>query len=234
MKRILAVAVATTLTLGSAAHAAKTVELTPLPAADQTVRYEQGIPTVENSDVRVLPVRELDHGSIQFKVAVFNSSEQPYNFGTENVKVSGNGADPQIYTRDELEHKAKHRAMWSQIGYAMLAGAAAAAQNNNIQATTYTPHGVYHTTIYRPGLSDGQLATVAAGGGAIALSQIGLQKTLSEIGDETLQTTTVDPNTGYGGNVVIAKFKNAKPGDKLTLTVDTGGKLSTFSFALKK
>jgi hypothetical protein len=234
MKSIVTIASAVGLTVSTAAYGAKTVELVPVPTADQTVRYEQGIPTIENVSVRVLPVRELDHGSIQFKVAVFNSGEQPYNFGTENVRVSDNGEAVQVFTREELEHKAKNRAMWSQIGYAMLAGAAAAAQNNNVYATTYTPHGVYHTTIYRPGLSDGQLATVAAGGGAIALSQIGLQKTLEQIGNETLQTTTVDPNSGYGGTIVVAKLKHGKPGDKMTLTVDTGGQTSVFTFTLKK
>jgi hypothetical protein len=234
MKKLLAVATAASLTMSSAANASKTVELVPVPSGDQTVRYEQGIPTIENATIRVMPVRQLDHGSIQFKVAVFNSGEQPFNFGTENVKFLDNGEAVDVYTREELEHKAKHRAMWSQIGYAMLAGAAAAAQNNNFSATTYTPRGVYHTTIYRPGLSDGQIATIAAGGGAIALSQIGLQKTLEQIGDETLQTTTVDPNTGYGGKVVVAKLKHAKPGDKLTLNVDIGGKVSTFTFTLKK
>jgi hypothetical protein len=233
MNKITALTGAVALTFATAGQAAKTGEMTPLPSADQTVRYEQGLPTVENADVRVMPMRELDHGSFQFKVAVFNSGQQPFNFGMENVTASANGAPVQVYTRDELEHKAKHRAMWSQIGYAMLAGVAAAGQSNNIHATTYTPHGVYRTTIYRPGLSNGQLATVAAGGGAIALSQIGLQKTLEQIGDETVQTTTVDPDSGYGGKVVIAKLKKSRAGDKLTLTIDTGGKLNTFTFALK-
>jgi hypothetical protein len=225
---------AASLTMSSAVWASKTADLAPVAEADQTVRYEQGIPTLENADVRVMPIRELDHGSLQFKVAVFNSGDRPFNFGTENITFARNGEQLAVYTRDDLERKAKKRAMWSQIGYAMLAGAAAAAQNNNYTATTYTPHGVYSTTIYRPGLSDGQIATIAAGGGAIALSQIGLQKTLEQIGDETIQTTTVDPNTGYGGRVVVAKVKSPKPGDKLTMRVNAGGKVSTFTFTMKK
>ena len=98
-------------------------------------------------------------------------------------------------------HKAQKRAMWSQLGYAMLAGLATAGQNNTTLTTT-TPHGVYRTVIEGPVLSDGQIATLAAGGGAVALSQIGLQKTLAQLDDEIIQTTTIDAQTGYGGRGV--------------------------------
>jgi hypothetical protein len=81
-------------------------------------------------------------------------------------------------------------------------------------------------------LSSGQVATLAAGGGAIALSQIGLQKTLEALGDEIVQTTTVDPGSGYGGRVVVGKLKNAKPGDKVSLAVDAGGTVRSFSFSV--
>jgi hypothetical protein len=59
---------------------------------------------------------------MQFKVAVFNAGENTFNFGVENIKFSANGADVGVFTREQLEKKAKKRAMWSQIGYAMLAG----------------------------------------------------------------------------------------------------------------
>jgi hypothetical protein len=233
MKKIVCSLAAISLLFSSAAEAAKIVKLAPQVSEGQEIRYEQGTPTIENAMVRVMPLRDLDHGSMQFKVAVFNTSEAPFNFGVENISFTDNGSPVAVFSREQLEKKAKSRAMWSQIGYAMLAGAAAAAQNNNYTATTYTPHGVYHTVIRDPGLSTGQVATIAAGGGAIALSQIGLQKTLEALGEEIVQTTTVDPGTGYGGRIVVAKLKKAKAGDRITLTIDAGGTVSNFTFVMQ-
>lgn len=211
----------------------------PVQGAGQSVRFDQGRPTIEDdltgAGVRIVPIEGLDHGSFQFNVAVFNKTESSFNVGVENVSALHGGAKLACFTKDQLAKKAKKRAMWSQIGYAMLAGAAAAAQNNNTTITTTTPRGgVYRTVIHRPGLSDGQIATVAAGGGAVALSQIGLQKTLEALDGEIIQTTTLDPQMGYGGRVVIEKLKNARPGDTLVLDVDAGGEHHKFVFTLAK
>lgn len=233
MKKLVCAFAAASLAISGPASAAKTVALQPIAGETQEVRYEQGIPTVENFSVRVMPLRELDHGSMQFAIAAFNSGDRPFNFGVENIKVSHNGQEVPVFTRDELEKKAKSRARWSQLGYALLAGAAAAAQNNNYTATTYTPRGVYRTVVNRPGLSGSQVATIAVGGGAIALSQIGLQKTLESIGEEVLQTTTVDPGEGYGGRIVVSKLKKAKAGDLITLSIEAGGAVDQFTFALQ-
>lgn len=211
----------------------------PLPTGDQQVRFDQGIPTIEDdlpvAAVRVVPIPALDHGRLQFKVAVFNKSAKPINVGVENMVVVFNNERLPCHTADELAKMAKKRALWSQIGYAMLAGAAAAGQNNNTTITTYAPSGrVYRTVIDRPGLSDGQIATIAAGGGAIALSQIGLNKTLEGIQNEVLQTTTLDPQAGYGGRVVARKLAKAKAGDLVVLDVELNGEHHLFQFKLAK
>ena len=232
MKKFMVSLAAASIMVSSTVEA-KTVNLTPVAAEDQDVRYEQGIATVENAVVRITPIRELDHGSLQFKIAVFNDGDRSFNFGVENVTVSHNETEVVVLSREELERKAKSRALWSQIGYAALAGLAAGAQSNTYTATTYTPHGTYRTEVNQPGLSTAQAATLAAGGGAIALSQLGLQRTLAAIGEEIVQTTTVDPGTGYGGRIVIAKLKNARSGDRVTLTVDAGGSPSEFTFTIE-
>lgn len=211
----------------------------PVEMPGQHIRYEQGQPTIEDdlpkAAVSVLPAPVLDHGSLQFKVAVFNKHTVAYNVGVENVTLTYQNVPVACFTKDELARAAKSRAAWSQFGYALLAGAAAAAQDNKTTITTRTPHGgVYRTVIQRPGLSDGQLASVAAGGGAIALSQIGLQNTLAALNDEVLQTTTVDPQSGYGGRVVVRKLKAAKVGELVDLTVTVDGEAHVFRFKLAK
>ncbi|KAL0581802.1 hypothetical protein ABG067_008411, partial [Albugo candida] len=193
-------------------------------AAGQTIRFDRGHPTVEDdlagAGVRILPIDGLDHGSIQFKVAVFNKAAAPVNIGVENISAQYGDTVFGCITKDQLAKKAKNRAMWTQIGLAMVAGAAAAAQNNNTYIDSYGRHGSYHTVIRRPGLSDGQLATIAAGGGGIALTQMALDKKLLELDDEIVQTTTLDPQDSYGGRVVLQKIEKAKAGDTVTLDID--------------
>jgi hypothetical protein len=217
------------------------ITIKPAPEPNQVVKFDRGIPTIEEdipeqkAAVRVVPLPGLDHGSLTFKVAVYNKSKENMNVGVENISFLHGEQKMAVFTKEQLESKAKKRAMWSQIGYAMLAGAAAAAQNNNTTVTTYAPGGrVYRTVIDRPGLSDGQIATVAAGGGAIALSQIGLNKTLEMLNDEIIQTTTLDPDSGYGGRIVCEKLKKAKPGEVVTLAVEVNGERHLFRFKVDK
>ncbi|MBI0476892.1 hypothetical protein D9601_16185 [Sphingomonas sp. MA1305] len=217
------------------------LEIKPVAGPAQIVRFNQGVPEIEEdlpdqqAAVRIVPLPGLDHGSLTFKVAVYNKSRQAMNVGVENIAFSYGANRLPVFTKAQVESKAKKRAMWSQIGYAMLAGAAAAAQNNNTTVTTYAPSGrIYRTVIERPGLSDGQVAAVAAGGGAIALSQVGLNKTLEMLNDEYIQTTTLDPDSGYGGRIICSKLKNAKIGELVALAVEVNGERHLFKFRVER
>lgn len=238
MKKML---LAASVSLVCATPAYAKLEIKPVAEANQTVRFDRGIPEIEEdlpdqqAAVRVVPLPGLDHGSLTFKVAVYNKSKVPMNVGVENMTFSHGPERLAVYTKEEVESKTKKRAMWSQIGYAMLAGAAAAAQNNNTTITTYAPSGrIYRTVIDRPGLSDGQVAAVAAGGGAIALSQVGLNKTLEMLNDEYVQTTTLDPESGYGGRIICSKVKKARIGQFITLGVEVNGERHLFKFRVEK
>lgn len=210
----------------------------PVQAEGQTIRFDQGTPTIEDdmplAGVRVVPINQQLHGGMQFMVAVYNKSAKPVNVGVENVFMTFAGTRYACFTKDELAKKAKKKAFWQSVALAALAGAAAAAQNNDTTITTTTPHGIYHTVINRPGLSDGQIATIAAGGAGVAVTQVELQKTLASLNDEIVQTTTVDPNSGYGGRIVLQKLQKPKPGDQIVLDVDVGGEHHLFAFTLAK
>jgi hypothetical protein len=239
MKNFVLVGALACVTIATPAFAE--LKIKPAPSSTQVVRFDRGVPTIEEdlpdqqAAVRVVPIPGLDHGSLTFRVAVYNKSKSAMNIGVENMSFSYGTATLPVFTKEQIEAKTKKRAMWSQIGYAMLAGAAAASQNNNTTVTTYTPRGqIYRTVIDRPGLSDGQIATVAAGGGAIALSQIGLNKTLEQLNDEYVQTTTLDPDSGYGGRIVCPKMKKAKVGEMVVLSVDVNGEKHLFKFRVEK
>lgn len=232
---ITVVATIAALAFSSIASAA-TPMLKPIPSPDQSVRFDKGTPTIEtdlaNSAVKVVPLRDMDHGSYQFMVAVVNKNlSQSGNFGVENITVTrANGVNVGVYSREVLEKRAKSRAMWSQIGMAMLAGAAAGAQSNNTYVHSYTPYGRYTTVINRPGLSNGQIATIGAGTAGIVLSQIRLEKTLEALGNEILQTTTIDPDGSYGGRVIIGKLGKMAPGETVTIDVEFNGEHHQFGF----
>jgi hypothetical protein len=212
----------------------------PVQIDGQSIRYDHGRATIEDdmaiAGVRVLPIEGQMHGGYQFKVAVFNKGTSTFNFGSENVSVVHlNGPAVPCWSKDDLAKKAKKKAFWNQVAIAALTGMAAAAQNNNTNITTYGPRGaIYRTVIERPGLSDGQIATIAAGGAGVALTQLHLEKTLAMLNDEVAQTTTLDPQSGYGGIVVAQKLKKAKAGDEITLRVMVGEEAHLFRFRLEK
>ena len=240
MKRIMLIAAAlATMTVSTAANA-KPLTLQPVQGENQSVRFDRGVPTVEtdlpNSAVKVIPLRELDHGSYQFMIAVVNKNlNQSGNFGIENITITRqNGERVRVFSREELEKRAKSRAMWSQIGMAMLAGAAAAAQTNNTTIRSYTPYGTYTTVVHRPGLSGGQVATLGVGAAGIALTQVRLEKTLETLGNEILQTTTVDPDGSYGGRVIIGKMAKLKPGENIGIDVEFNGEHHLLAFQTVK
>lgn len=219
---------------------AKEANIKPVQVESQSVRFDKGVPTVETdlsaSAVKIVPLPQMDHGSYQFMVAVYNKQTgRTGNFGIENIKVTrADGSEVAVFSRQELERRAKNRAMWSQIGMAMLAGTAAAMQNNNTTISTYTPRGTYTTVINRPGLSGEQLATLGAGAAGIAISQMRLQETIDRLGDEIVQTTTIDPDASYGGRIIIDKIKKHAKNEVLTVDVEFNGEHHVFKFEARK
>lgn len=213
------------------------------PVADPgaNVRYFKGIATVDRQDgaaaVQVTPIG-LDHGRLTFAVSVINLSEAPGNFGIENVTASVGGQALPILSRDRLDHMASNRAHWSQFGMAVLGGLAAAAASTSrdtYRATTWTPHGLYRTTITAPSIG-GQIAaanTSAATGFAIAGIQARLDATREALDNEVLQTTTVMPQDSYAARFVIEKFKGKWP-QRVHLTMAFAGQQYPFDFDVSK
>ena len=196
---------------------AKEPVVTPLPSETAQIRYVQGVPSVTVSDeaggVMVTPGMR-QNGRQTFRVAIANDSKETFNFGVENITATIGGVAVPVLTRQRLEDMAKSRAAWSMVGMAMLGGlAAAAAASNNTRtynSTTVTPYGVYRTQarIYDP--TSAAVGTAAAAGGtALAINAIDnrLQATIENLREDIVQTTTVDPDTSYGGVIVLDKIK---------------------------
>jgi hypothetical protein len=110
------------------AHAATKIRATPVSMDGQKIRYEKGLPTIEDdlitAGVIVMPLPELDHVLMQFKDAVYNKAKDSSNVGIENVIVAHNNENLAVFSVNDLEKRANNRAFWSEVGYADLAGVA--------------------------------------------------------------------------------------------------------------
>ncbi|MBO9711069.1 MAG: hypothetical protein J7521_22950 [Caulobacter sp.] len=205
------------------AGCATTYSVTPADTGSAKVTYNSGRSTtdleLQNGAVKVTPLGVSENGRLNFAVAGFNKAKAPSNFGAENFSASVSGAPAQVYTYAQLEKQAKTAAAWATFAVALSGAATAYAANQNAYSTTnatmYTPRGgTYHytATTYDPAAAAlGTAAATAATAGGIYAIQKELDSTLDRLGGTILQTTTVNPNTAFGGQIVVQKPKSAAP-----------------------
>ena len=243
MQKVFA-AVAACFLLAGPVLAEQRLNFEALPQEGGTLRFDKGVPTMDvqrpHGAIQVTPLG-LDHGRLTFGVSVLNLGEAPDNFGVEDIHASAAGQDLPVLTRERLDHMARTRAMWAQIAVAVVAGASAglaASQRDTYSATTFTPHGTYQTIFTAPSTA-GQIAaagSVAAGGYAIGEIQSQLDATRAALGDEIIQTTTVDPRTGYAGRIVVEKLHGHNTGwpQDVTLHMTLNGEDYPFVFRVTR
>ena len=217
--------------------------LYPVQTGSETIRFRTGIPTLNietaTGAVTVTPL-PLDHNHATFGMAVYNKGTSSINFGGENITASINGQAIPVLTREELQKRAKSRATWSAIGIALLSGVAAAAAStahttDHSYGNIRTPHGTYFWSASYRDNSIGALgagAAIGAGTAGIIGIQNRLDYTLGTLATDILQTTTIDPDNSYGGEVVIEKPENMKLPYDVTITAHFNGADYPFTFRM--
>ena len=220
---------------------AREIGLFPVQTGVETIRFLSGVPTLDletaHGAVQITPL-PFDHGHVTLRVGVYNKANNGANFGIENVRAIVGGIAEPVLSRQELQSRAKSRAAWSQVGMALLAGAAAygASQAYSVQSNSgylSTPHGSYSwVSSYRDNTLGVLGATAATAGGAAAI--VGIQQrldyTLANLAQDIVQTTTVDPNASYGGRIVIEKSSKAKVPYDVTTVISWNGDDYPFTF----
>ena len=219
--------------------------LYPVQVGEETARFFQGVATLDlESDsgaVQVTPL-PLDHGSLSFRVAVYNKGRAPANFDGSNVTVTAGSQTLAVFSKDQLVRKAKTRAVWSQIGIAVLAGAAAAAASQAYTRDTYrsytsTPYGAIRSVASWRDNSIGVIgatASVVGGGVAIAGVRNRLDYTVQHLTDEVAQMTTIDADASYAARIVVEKIKSVALPQDVRVTVNWNGHAYPFAFRLTK
>lgn len=209
----------------------------------ETARFDQGVATLDlmgkRGAVQLRPL-PMEHGSLVFSIAIWNDADQPLNFDVTNIQAEVGQQTLRPFTADELVAKAENRAMWTQIGIAVvggLAAASAAANNHNTYRTvTTTPSGVYTSTTTVPNYNADlkAAASVAAAGAGIAVVQSRLDETRARLGNEIVQLSTVDPGSSYAGRIVLQKVKSKELPVDVRLYVDWNGERYPFTFRVAK
>lgn len=225
------------------AYAAPKVVVQPMQLAEESIRYNHGVATIDqfsdNGSIQIRPA-PMDHGSLAFNIAVFNTGKQAANIDVSNFALTADAVTVGALSVEVLEKKAKSRAAWTQVGLAVLGGvtaAAAASQRDTYHSTFVTPRGRTYHSYYSAPSALGQataVASVAAAGVGIAAVQNRLDQTLEALGSEIVQLTTVDPDDSYGGTIVFEKVKFAKLPMQVTMTVDWNGRKYPFAFQIAK
>lgn len=200
------------------AGCATTYSTTPVALGDQEVRYDRGVPTVtsakQGSTVSVYPVGINERGRMVFQVAAFNSADQAFNFGVENVRFEAAGSPTRLFTYAELEREARNEATAALVLTALAAGASAyAAQQNAYNTTsgyvtTSSGTSTFYARTYNPtAAAVGVSAATASGAYTMHQIQRNLDGTLQELGAKLLQTTTVDPGQSIAGTIVSDRVR---------------------------
>lgn len=166
-----------------------------VPTGDHNVgvRFSRGNAAMVSNgpagSVMLLPVRYNSTSKMYFAVAAFNTSGQPINFGTENVRIQlDNGAPVRVQDFNFLRHQERVSAQRDLNAAWIDAG--------------IEGYLAYRDTAGLPEHSRRQIAyRTMAGSYAFDSATIDsrLRRAMSSWGRTVLQTSTIDPGSTFGG-----------------------------------
>ena len=220
--------------------------ISPVAAGSQEVRYDHGKPTtysvMNHGVVQITPLGVNKDDRLGFEIAVFNKGTLPANFGTENLSVvQQDGTPGKVMTTVELEHEAEVKATWAKVAMVVAGGLDAYVAGRNsyrtTNATVRTPYGnasIHARTYdaaaaYQAGHDIG--VETAAG---IDSVQASLDETIHSIGQNVLQTTTVDPGMSTGGIAVVDSLSSSNFPQDIVLQVGWNGDSHLFHFTVAR
>jgi hypothetical protein len=245
--------------LGVALSACSTeYSFNPTAEPNQTIRYDRGTPTTladgTNGSMQVTPLGVNDDKRLVFGVAVLNKSRTAQNFGIEDISVVGaDGTTTKVYSRDELVHEAKVRAEWHEAAAILVGAAAAYAATQNAYSTTNgyvasnafvmgsngysaSVNGIstFSSRTYDPTAAVlGAAAATAATGYTLNSIKSSLDQALDHYNGQVLQTTTVDPGSNFGGEVIADMPSGSLP-EEMLLHANWNGEQYEFRYTLGK
>lgn len=242
MFKLIAITVAGVAMVGAESAAAQRYEVHPVRIADEEIRFRKGTPTIhvdgQRGSIQLTPIG-MEHGSFTFGVAALNKQASDSDFDVSNISASLAGVRYGSFSREELDKRAKNRAMWASIAVAVVGGigaAAASSQRDYYRSTLVTPRGTYRSFYSAPSVAGQVQAAAITAGTVYSLSNIQkrLDETREALGDEIVQRTTLGEGESYSGRVVLHKIKLGKQPQRLDVVVDWQGESYRFGFMAGK
>ncbi|MCL6741173.1 hypothetical protein LZ518_08520 [Sphingomonas sp. RB56-2] len=196
-----------------------------------TDRYSRGVITKQRDDelvtVTVTPTGE-QWGRFIFSVAVFNKAGQPITVGSESITAQlPDGTTVASLPEHEVLKIANSRANWAKFGAAMAGAMASANSYGSYSGSTYgsgsgNVYGyggygryTYSGSSYTSGTYyDPTAAAIKQQQTTYQINNIqaGLDNLVANVGNTYFETTTIDPGTGFAGQVMIDKLKFRRAG----------------------
>lgn len=204
-------------------------EMTMVPAqsgADVGVRFSRGealmVSGGDRGAVMIAPVRYNGASKrLMFRVAAFNRSGEPVNFGAENVTIEmDNGTFLPVHNFDMLRSGAKAQARQQQMAALIEAGIGiyAASQVNNDNPYVAGRMAEATAAVY-----DYRMYSIAAN----------LAYTMGTMGRYVLQTSTIDPRTYWGGAILADQPDLPKAeAQRVRVSVNLAGEMHYFHLSL--
>ena len=213
------------LVCGLSGCAPTMMSLNPSSSPNQKIVYEDGLPivmSVKSSAVALYPATRTFAAKSGPRVAVkvTNGTKQPVEFSTDNITASAGKAPVRVKSYEELvaeqeaqKRSANNAAMMAAIMGGM--GQMVGQRTNDLafsQSQLQASQTIASSTQQQLDMAD---------------------STISELTKSMLKRQTVMPGATYGGYVQLDKV-DGFANEPLAITVDFGGEVHQFSYALKE
>lgn len=193
MRRLVLAVAVTAVLLAGCETTYRQIPTISATGSNSTVRFSRGealmISQGRRGTVWLRPVRYFKGDKVYFEVTAFNESNLPVNFGTEDIDLTtGAGSHVGIYDFDSLRVQARKHAEADLMAAYIVEGIDLWHAERVRRRDPYKSAAIWRN-------SQNQFI---ATGDAI---EIAMEDAISYYARRTLQTTTVDPYTAFGGVV---------------------------------
>lgn len=242
------------LAMGLLQGCATTLKLDPVASEEQKEIFQGGTETLISAKESLVAIRPSTNSyqSVQrpsLVVSVTNGTDEPYNFGPENISASINGQSVKVFTYDELVAEVKRQQAWAAVAAALNG----AAQSMNAANAGYTYNsGTYNSSYYGSGYSgygygsysgytynaaavqQAQAAANAQTQANMAAIKTQTDEALNQLASTMLRKETVFPQKTFGGYITLDKLPVPDSPNEVIINIAVGAEVHQFKFMLTK
>jgi len=234
---------------------ATTFQLDPIELKGQQTVFQEGVGAILSKKRSIVEVRpsSTTYSSEKrpsFVITVFNGTDSPFNFSTENIKVYVDDIRHRIFTYDELIEEVKRQQDWAVVGAALndvansmnAANAGYSYHSGTVNAYAYgnsgnSAHGYGSYSGYTYDAAAAQQAQTAANAKTQAYINAIRQRTeqsLNALSSTMLKKTTIMPSGSHSGYITSDKIPNSNQHRNVKIVVSVPGEKHEFLFKHSK